>query len=145
MTGDAVVILIVDDEPPIRRLLRTTLPARQWLAWSATASLAVPGRVLAIGYLRLYTGVMVPGTEVLLTGDLSAAQSLIDDDDDIDRLAVQIEERIYTIFVRQAPMVTQLTGLAGQLGAIAAAGPLSYLLHELGWTRTFASTGTSPA
>jgi len=33
-------------------MLRTTLPARQWLDWIATASLAVPGIVLAIGYLR---------------------------------------------------------------------------------------------
>ena len=49
-------------------MLRTTLPARQWLDWIATASLAVPGIVLAIGYLRLYKGVMLPGTEVLLTG-----------------------------------------------------------------------------
>lgn len=44
--------------------------------------------------------------------------------------------------VRQAPMVTQLTGLSGQLGAIAAAGPLSYLLQELGWTRAFAVTSS---
>ena len=44
--------------------------------------------------------------------------------------------------VRQAPMVTQLTGLTGQLGAIAAAAPLAYLLHELGWTRTFALTSS---
>jgi sugar phosphate permease len=52
--------------------------------------------------------------------------------------------RLVTIWflVRQAPMVTQLTGLTGQLGAIAAAGPLSYLLHELGWTRTFALTAS---
>jgi MFS family permease len=52
--------------------------------------------------------------------------------------------RLVTIWflVRQAPMVTQLTGLTGQLGAIAAAGPLSYLLHELGWTRTFALTSS---
>lgn len=49
-------------------MLRTTLPARQWLDWIATASLAVPGIVLAIGYLRLYKGITVPGTEVLLTG-----------------------------------------------------------------------------
>jgi len=34
---------------------------------TATASLAVPGLVLAIGYLRFFKGVMVPGTEVLLT------------------------------------------------------------------------------
>jgi sugar phosphate permease len=40
--------------------------------------------------------------------------------------------------VRQAPLVTQLTGLTGQLGAVAAAAPLSWALHQLGWTRTFA-------
>ena len=52
--------------------------------------------------------------------------------------------RIVTVWflVRQAPMVTQLTGLSGQLGAIAAAGPLSYLLHALGWTRAFALTSS---
>jgi predicted MFS family arabinose efflux permease len=52
--------------------------------------------------------------------------------------------RLVTVWflVRQAPMVTQLTGLTGQLGAIAAAGPLSYLLHALGWTRAFALTSS---
>ncbi len=49
-------------------ILRTKLPARQWLDWIATASLAVPGIVLAIGFLRMFKGVMVPGTDVLLTG-----------------------------------------------------------------------------
>jgi iron(III) transport system permease protein len=49
-------------------ILRTRLPARQWLDWLATASLAVPGIVLAIGFLRLFKGVTVPGTEVLITG-----------------------------------------------------------------------------
>ena len=49
-------------------ILRTKLPARQWLDWIATASLAVPGIVLAIGFLRLYKGVLVPGTDMLLTG-----------------------------------------------------------------------------
>ncbi len=48
-------------------ILRTTLPARQWLDWIATASLAVPGIVLAIGFLRLYKGLLVPGTEMLVT------------------------------------------------------------------------------
>lgn len=49
--------------------------------------------------------------------------------------------RLVTVWflVRQAPLVTQLTGLAGQLGAILAAGPLSYALHAWGWTRTFAA------
>ncbi len=52
-------------------ILRTRLPARQWLDWIATASLAVPGIVLAIGYLRLFKGVTLPewmaGPGVLLT------------------------------------------------------------------------------
>ncbi|MFO1330124.1 MAG: iron ABC transporter permease [Rubrivivax sp.] len=48
-------------------MLRTTLPARRWLDAIATASLAVPGIVLAIGYLRLFKGVTWPGTEVLVT------------------------------------------------------------------------------
>ncbi len=48
-------------------ILRTKLPARQWLDWIATASLAVPGIVLAIGYLRLFKGMVLPGTEILLT------------------------------------------------------------------------------
>lgn len=48
-------------------ILRTNLPARQWLDWIATASLAVPGIVLAIGFLRVFKGVVVPGTDVLLT------------------------------------------------------------------------------
>ncbi len=48
-------------------ILRTRLPARQWLDGIATASLAVPGIVLAIGYLRLFKGITLPGTDVLLT------------------------------------------------------------------------------
>ena len=39
--------------------------------------------------------------------------------------------------VRQAPLVTQLTGQLGQVGAIVAAAPLSYALHAWGWTRAF--------
>ena len=48
-------------------MLRTTLPARKWLDWMATASLAVPGIVLAIGYLRFFKGMTVPGTDTLFT------------------------------------------------------------------------------
>jgi phosphate transport system protein len=58
------------------------------------------------------------GTEVLLTGNLSAAQELIDDDDEIDRLSVEIEERIYTIFVRQAPMASELRELITMLKSV---------------------------
>ena len=44
--------------------------------------------------------------------------------------------------VRQAPLVTQLTGQLGQIGAIVAAAPLSYALHAWGWTRAFAAAST---
>lgn len=44
--------------------------------------------------------------------------------------------------VRQAPLITQLTGLTGQLGAIAAAAPLTFMLDRLGWTRTFAAVSS---
>ncbi|MBS0658247.1 MAG: ABC transporter permease subunit [Verrucomicrobia bacterium] len=47
-------------------MLRTNLPGRRVLDYLATASLAVPGVVLGIGYLRLFKGVEVPGTSVAL-------------------------------------------------------------------------------
>jgi MFS family permease len=40
---------------------------------------------------------------------------------------------------RQVPLVTQLTGLLGQAGQIAAAYPLVLLLHHAGWSRAFLS------
>lgn len=47
--------------------------------------------------------------------------------------------RLVTVWflVRQAPLVTQLTGQLGQLGAIAAAAPLAFALDRLGWTAAF--------
>ena len=48
-------------------ILRTELPAKKWLDRIATASLAVPGIVLAIGYLRFYKGITLPGTDILFT------------------------------------------------------------------------------
>lgn len=41
--------------------------------------------------------------------------------------------------VRQAPVVTQITGMLGQLGAVAATTPLSIALREWGWERAFGS------
>ncbi|TXL57776.1 MFS transporter [Aeromicrobium terrae] len=38
---------------------------------------------------------------------------------------------------RRIPLVTQLTGVLGQLGAIAAAAPMTWSLRELGWTRSY--------
>lgn len=44
-------------------ILRTQLPARRWLDYLASAALAIPGLVLAIGYLRLFKGVNLPFTD----------------------------------------------------------------------------------
>ncbi len=48
-------------------ILRTRLPARQWLDWIGSAALAIPGIVLAIGYLRFFKGATIPGTTTLVT------------------------------------------------------------------------------
>ncbi|KRC58936.1 MULTISPECIES: MFS transporter [unclassified Nocardioides] len=37
----------------------------------------------------------------------------------------------------QVPLVSQLTGNLGQLGALAAAAPMTWALGELGWTRSY--------
>lgn len=44
-------------------ILRTRLPGRRLLDTTASAALAIPGLVLAIGYLRLFRGVTLPFTE----------------------------------------------------------------------------------
>ena len=44
-------------------ILRTYLPGRRWLDYMASAALAIPGLVLAIGYLRLFKGVNLPFTD----------------------------------------------------------------------------------
>ncbi|PAT39500.1 ABC transporter permease [Vandammella animalimorsus] len=48
-------------------MLRSKLPARQWLDWIASAALAVPGIVLAIGYMRTFRNTEIPFTDVGLT------------------------------------------------------------------------------
>ncbi|WP_370616714.1 MFS transporter [Mumia sp. Pv 4-285] len=41
---------------------------------------------------------------------------------------------------RKVPMMTQLTGITGQLGTIVAAVPMTWALHQLGWTRAYLLT-----
>ena len=48
-------------------VLRSRLPGRQLLDWTAGAALAVPGVVLGIGYLRTFYGVILPGGVPLAT------------------------------------------------------------------------------
>ena len=51
------------------------------------------------------------GTDVLLGGELHEAQNVIEDDEAINRLALSIEDRCYTIMARQAPMAGELRRL----------------------------------
>lgn len=48
-------------------MLRSKLPGRQWLDWISSAALAIPGIVLAIGFMRTFRNVDIPGTDVGLT------------------------------------------------------------------------------
>lgn len=48
-------------------MLRTKLPARRWLDYIATAAIAVPGLVLAIGYLRTFQHLQIAGVPVTQT------------------------------------------------------------------------------
>lgn len=48
-------------------MLRTRLPARQGLDFLASSAIAVPGIVLAIGYLRTFQGVELGGMELAAT------------------------------------------------------------------------------
>ncbi|MCQ9615814.1 iron ABC transporter permease [Paenalcaligenes niemegkensis] len=48
-------------------MLRTKIPGRQWLDWIASAALAVPGIVLAIGFMRTFRDVNVPFSNVGIT------------------------------------------------------------------------------
>jgi iron(III) transport system permease protein len=48
-------------------ILRTRLPGRDLLDWTASAALAIPGVVLGIGYLRVFRGVEVPFLDTAFT------------------------------------------------------------------------------
>lgn len=54
-------------------------------------------------------------TAALLDRDLPATQQLIDDDDEIDVLTLEIEERIYDLIVRQGPVAGELRTLVTSL------------------------------
>lgn len=48
-------------------ILRTKLPGRQLLDWTASAALAIPGVVLGIGYLRAFKGLELPLFDSMFT------------------------------------------------------------------------------
>ena len=59
--------------------------------------------------LAAYVTEAIPrGTDALLANDLQSAQELIDQDDVVDRLAIETEERCYTALALQAPVAGDL-------------------------------------
>ena len=58
-------------------------------------------------------------TEALLTGDLDAAQRVIDHDDVLDDLALDIEERCYRALARQQPVASDLRALMTAIRMVA--------------------------
>jgi len=65
--GLAALIDVVVGTTIAYLILRTRLPGRQWLDFIASAAIAVPGIVLAIGFLRTFQGVQVGGVPLTQT------------------------------------------------------------------------------
>jgi phosphate transport system protein len=59
----------------------------------------------------LVTELIPRGTEVLLSGNLSDAQAVIEDDDELDLLSLDIEERCYHMLTLQQPVASDLRAL----------------------------------
>ena len=67
----------------------------------------------------LTTEAVATATQVLLDGDLSAADELIQRDDVLDALSVEIEERCYQLLALQQPMATDLRALITAIRMVA--------------------------
>ena len=63
----------------------------------------------------LVTEFIPRATDALLKGDLREAQAVIDDDDILDDLTMQIEERCFQVLALQQPMAGDLRAIAGRL------------------------------
>ncbi len=57
------------------------------------------------------TEAIARGTEALLELDLTAAQAIIDGDDEIDALTLDVEERCFTLLVLQQPMAGDMRAI----------------------------------
>ncbi len=55
------------------------------------------------------------GTEAFLAGDLAQAQRIIEDDDVIDAMSVELEERCYQVLALQQPMASDLRAITTAL------------------------------
>ena len=54
---------------------------------------------------------IVRGTEVFLAGDMAAAETLISNDDVIDAMSIELEERCYQVLALQQPMASDLRAI----------------------------------
>lgn len=90
--------------------------------------LVAGGVVMALGQLALATSHSVPGA--------IAARALVGAGDAMSFISVL---RLVTVWfpAGKVPVVTQLTGILGQVGQLAAAYPLVALLRRVGWTASF--------
>lgn len=67
-----------------------------------------------------YVSESIPkGTEALLSNDLQLAQEIIDNDDVIDNLAIEIEERCYASLALQAPVASDLRAIIAAIRLVA--------------------------
>lgn len=55
------------------------------------------------------------GTEAFLAGDLNEAQKLIEDDDILDAMSIELEERCYEVLALQQPMASDLRAIMSAL------------------------------
>jgi phosphate transport system protein len=55
------------------------------------------------------------GTEIFLGGDLSEAQRLIEEDDILDAMSIELEERCYQVLALQQPMASDLRAITSAL------------------------------
>ena len=68
-----------------------------------------------VAVTRLVGSAMNRATQALLDGDLALAESVIENDAQIDALAASIEERCFDIIALQAPVATDLRVVIGAL------------------------------
>jgi phosphate transport system protein len=55
------------------------------------------------------------GTEIFLGGDLNEAQQLIEEDDVLDEMSIELEERCYSVLALQQPMASDLRAITSAL------------------------------
>ena len=96
-----------------------------------------PRRMLTIGSVTMTVGQLVM-TVAPSVGVALAARVLIGSGDAA--IFVSAVRLVATWFDRRrVPLLTQLTGITGQLGQVVTAVPFSYVLHRYGWTWAFGS------